>query len=205
MKIQSVVTGDIVNSTQLSTPESKKLLKLLEGIFKGYVYEFYRGDSFQVLVKEPEQSLRIALLCRTAAKSITESGTSDVKASIGIGQVAEKVKQLGTAKGEAFVISGRGLEELGPSGEKLTIKSQDEYLNISLELVADYVNSIFGRITSRQAKVIYELLQGSIQLDVVKQLKKSKSTISQHVSSGRWHEIEKIMAQFEALVKHINK
>ncbi len=33
--------------------------------------------------------------------------------------------------------------------------------------------------------------------------KKSKSTISQHASSGRWPEIEKILNQYELLVKAI--
>lgn len=203
MKIQSVITGDIVNSTRLGKANMKKLQKMLEAIFAGNNYEFYRGDSFQVVVPQPEESLRIALLCRSAAIGITGNEMSDIKLSIGIGKVDEKLTAPGTAKSEAFIISGRELEDVKSSGERIKIASPDVKVNISLQLIAEYVDSIFLRMTSRQAKVIYELLQGSLQQDVVKRLKKSKSTISQHASSGRWNEIEKILKHFEEIIKYL--
>lgn len=201
--ISAVITGDIVNSTQLQGPVLKKLLAKLKKIFEPNKYEFYRGDSFQVVMSDAKDSLKIALLCRASAISITESEISDVKLSVGLGYVDEKIKAPSMAKGEAFVISGRGLEELGSTDERLAIKSPDNYSNIAFEIVADYINSIFSAMTSRQAKVIFELLQGSQQQDVVKTLKRSKSTISQHASSGRWNEIEKLLEQYAELVKYL--
>lgn len=202
--MQAVLTGDIVNSTKLPPAKEKALVKLLEQVLKSYKYEFYRGDSFQVLVKEAGDSLRIALLCRTAAIGITENNEADIKVSIGLGEVNDRIKTLGSAKGEAFIISGRAFDELEKTGSRLVISTANTMANLSLQVVADYVNSIYSRMTSKQAKVIFELLKGGLQQNVVKKLKKSKSTISQHANSGRWTEIEKILNQYELLVKEIS-
>ncbi len=199
--MQAVLTGDIVNSTKISSTSEKALLKMLQQILQPYKYEFYRGDSFQVYMKETPDSLRIALLCRTAAISIKEKVETDIKMSIGLGEVSEKIKTLGAAKGEAFIISGRSFDELQKTNERLIISSANDTANIAFQVIADHVNSIYGRMTAKQAKVIYELLKGGLQQDVVKRLKKSKSTISQHASSGRWNEIEKILKQYQLLVK----
>ncbi len=201
--MQAVLTGDIVNSTKLPSVKEKALVKLLEEVLKPYKYEFYRGDSFQVLMKEAGDSLRIALLCRTAAIGITENNETDVKVSIGLGEVGSRIKTLGSAKGEAFIISGRAFDELEKTDSRLAISTASTMANLSFQIIADYINSIYSRMTSKQAKVIFELLKGGLQQDVVKRLKKSKSTISQHANSGRWAEIEKILDQYELLVKAI--
>ncbi len=202
--MQAVLTGDIVNSTKLSLAKGKTLVKILEQVLKPFRYEFYRGDSFQVLMKDAGSSLRIALLCRTAAISIAEIEKADVKISIGLGDAGARVTTLGSAKGEAFVLSGRAFDEMEKTTSRLVITSADVTANISFQIIADYINSIYSRMTSKQAKVIFELLKGNLQQDVVKRLKKSKSTISQHVSSGRWPEIEKILNQYELLVKTLH-
>ncbi|MEP7250943.1 MAG: hypothetical protein ABI683_01145 [Ginsengibacter sp.] len=203
--MQAVITGDIVNSTKLTLPREKALIKALEQALRPNKYEFYRGDSFQALIKEPGNSLRVALLCRSAAISITENNKTDVKVSIGLGEVEERIKTLGAAKGEAFIISGRAFDELEKTGVRLVITAANSMANISFQIIADYVNSIFNGMTPKQAKVIFELLKGGLQQDVVKRLKKSKSTISQHANSGRWGEIEKILNQYELLVKAMEK
>ncbi|MDQ6761734.1 MAG: hypothetical protein M3015_03785 [Bacteroidota bacterium] len=202
--MQAVLTGDIVNSTKLTSSKERGLVKIIEQVLSPFKYEFYRGDSFQALMKQPGDSLRIALLCRTAGISITDTTKADVKISIGIGEVKERVKALGAAKGEAFILSGRAFDELEKTSQRLVIVTANETANISFQVISDYINSIFSRMTPKQAKVIFELLKGGLQQDVVKRLKKSKSTISQHVSSGRWPEIEKILNQYQLLVQAIS-
>src|SRR3982750_360612 len=102
MHLQAVLTGDIVNSTKLTSVNEKRILKQLKSILLAGKHEFYRGDSFQVYIKDASQALRIALLCRMAAMAIPpdENGTrSDVRISIGIGSVKMPVKTLSAAKG----------------------------------------------------------------------------------------------------------
>ena len=206
MAIQAVLTGDIVNSTKLKKAVEKKLLSLLYTTLSTYKFEFYRGDSFQVYVTKPEEALKIALLCRTAAISISkneEIDLSDVRMSIGIGIVKTPVKTLGAAKDEAFVLSGRAFDELEKTATRLSISSGNNLANAGLAVIADYVNAIFKMMTGKQAEVIFELLKGQTQQEVAMLLKRSKSTIHQHVISGRWSEVEKLLQQYENIINQL--
>ena len=50
--LHAVLTGDIVNSTLLDPVAGKGLQKALKGALTSYLHEFYRGDSFQVYMKD---------------------------------------------------------------------------------------------------------------------------------------------------------
>jgi len=206
MNTYAILTGDVVNSTKLKARNEKALMKALRGILSPHKFEFYRGDSFQVYMKLPAGSLKLALLCRTIAISLSEeeaSGRYDIRLSIGIGTVQTPVKKLGSAKGEAFVLSGRAFDELEKEGRRLAISTKMPIANSGLRVIADYINSIYKDMTPKQAEVIYELLTGKSQQQAAVHLKRSKSTIHQRMNSGRWPEIERLLEQFENLIAQI--
>ena len=183
-----------------------RLLKILNQLLEQYLFEFYRGDSFQVYIKDPKSALRIALLCRSAAIGIATQGEkimSDVRISIGIGQVKSPVKSLSTAKGEAFLLSGRTFDKILKTGTRLSVSTENPLANEGLQVISDYINDIFKTMTSKQAQVIFELLKGKTQQEVAKKLKRTKSTINQHVSSGKWFQIEKLLNQYENIINQI--
>jgi hypothetical protein len=203
MAIYAVLTGDIVNSTTLNKANEKKLHKELPALFAGHNFEFYRGDSFQALVKEPAAALRLALLCRTIAISlpqVRENVSSDIRIGIGIGKVESPVKTLNVAKGEAFILSGRALEELSKTEKRMAIATTTPLANQGLQVIADYIDNIFEQMTAKQAEVIFQLLKGETQQAVAYKLKKNKSTIHQRVTSGRWPEILRILQQYENII-----
>ena len=179
---------------------------MLHTILSEYQFEFYRGDSFQVHITKPEEALKIALLCRTAAISISKNekiNLSDIRISIGIGAVKMPVKTLGAAKDEAFVLSGRAFDELEKTATRLSVSSGNSLANAGLAVISDYINAIFKMMTGKQAEVIFELLKGQTQQEVAKLLKRSKSTIHQHVISGRWNEVEKLLKQYENIINQL--
>ncbi len=199
----AVLTGDIVNSTVLTDDQEKKLISSLKALFSGHKIAFFRGDSFQVYVKDPQQALKLCLLARTMAISFMgEEGTvsTDVRICIGIGTVQVPVRQLNTARGEAFVLSGRKFEEMSISLQRMAIAVHDPLANEGMQVIAQYTNAIFESMTSKQAEVIYELLKGEMQKAVARKLKKTKSTVHQRLSSGRWPEIEKLLERYENIV-----
>ena len=206
MAIRAVLTGDIVNSTRIGKVNERKLIKSLQQVLAAHLFEFYRGDSLQIYIKEPKQALQIALLCRSAGMSIAQDevvAISDVRISIGIGQVNTSVRTLGNAKGEAFILSGRAFDEIVHTETRLAISTANSLANTGLQVIADYINAIFKVMTSKQAAVIFELLKGESQQQVAAKMKKSKSTINQRVSAGRWFEIEKLLRQYENIINQI--
>lgn len=203
MNLNAVITGDIVNSTKLRPEEHRKLVSALQKLMEPHKYEFYRGDSFQLVVKDGSKAMALILLCRATSIAISKATECDIRMSVGLGNAALPIKKLSTAQGEAFVLSGRVFDKLSDSSKRLAISiggKGKEAFSIGFESIADYIDSIFNSMTAKQAEVIVELLKGRTQQEVVEKSGKSKSTISQFVSAGRWPEIEKLCNQFEKLV-----
>jgi hypothetical protein len=208
MTLQAVLTGDIVNSTKLTAAKEAKLARTIINLFAIFnaKIEFYRGDSFQAYVKKPVHALRLALLSRAAAIKLFKEEKlvlSDVRISIGVGVVKAPVRSLKTAKGEAFILSGRKFDEISKTHQRLAISTTHTMANEGLQVMADYLNSIFNAMTGKQAEVIFELLKGETQKAVAKKIKKTKSTIHQRSKSGRWEEIERILQQYENIINQI--
>ncbi|MGH2564701.1 MAG: hypothetical protein ACRDE5_09315, partial [Ginsengibacter sp.] len=201
-----IITGDIVNSTLLKKPEEKKLLSTLSSVLKPYQYMFYRGDSFQAYIAEPKDALKIVLQMRAAAKRLSSESSlpvADIRASIGIGNVVKPVRNLETAAGEAFILSGRTFDEMSKSGKRLVIQSNNDSINLGLKIVANYADSLFALLTSKQAAVLFELLMERNQKETAKALKKSQPTINKHAQSAKWPEINNLIEDYKLFINQL--
>src|ERR1700704_5994059 len=108
MAVTAIITGDIVNYTMLDPAKAKILIRQLENISATEKIEFYRGDSFQVYMKNPVQALTQVFRLRAVARSIHPE--CDIRASIGIGEISSPLRALKTANSPAFVLSGRAFD-----------------------------------------------------------------------------------------------
>lgn len=202
MSTSTVITADIVNSTVLPKPAFQKLSKELETLLAPYKFEFYRGDSFQVYLKENEKALELILKIRLAAKRIVKDKRTDidVRAGIGIGRIQSPVKILKTSSEEPFILSGRSLDELKGQNTRLLIKSFDDNANFAFKTIARFVDYLLKDITAKQAAVIFELLMGHTQTEIAKKLKKSQVTINKQVHAAGWMEIESLLKDYSLAI-----
>ena len=205
--IQAVITADIVNSTGLPPDTIRKLMKQLQGKLEPNVHEFYRGDSFQVLVKSPLEALSLLLQLRLIALRMSPERSmpvTDVRASLGIGMVKTPVRSLKTATDEAFVLSGRSFDKMRPD-QRLVIQASEKNgtTNIGLRLLAHFLDYLFRRLTSKQAAVVYELIQKKNQVETARRLKKSQATVHKHAQSSGWPEMEKLLQEYSLLIDTI--
>jgi hypothetical protein len=199
----AVITADIVNSTRLSRPEYKKLVKNLTVILQPYQFEFFRGDSFQVFVKTPEAAFMVLLQVRTAAMKL--SGTSmplaDIRASIGIGSIKLPVKSFQTAAGDVFILSGRSFDKMQKEERLIMVcDEKNKAVNLGLKVVSQFIDYLFQRLTFKQAAVVHELLMDRTQIETAKRLKKSQATVHKHTQSAGWPEIEKLIQDYRNLI-----
>jgi len=204
--LAAVLTADIVNSTKLLPGQEQMLFqRLKQDVLKGYPFEVYRGDSFQVFIDKPKEALSVALACRGLAIQYNETPEMDfdIRVSIGVGDVILPVDDLGTARGEAFLLSGRLFDPLKLNGRRLVIGCGDPKADIAFEVMSDYVDSILRKMSAKQAEVIVELVNGSRQQQLAATLNKSKSTISQLAADGRWPELERLLHQYSALIEQL--
>ncbi|WP_233783215.1 HMG-box domain-containing protein [Flavivirga eckloniae] len=132
--ITSVITGDIIKSRTQVSPETwinvlKEALSFLS-TDKAY-WEIYRGDSFQIEIKDISSCFIAALYIKACIKSIHGL---DVRLAIGVGNKTYEGEQVTESNGEAFIFSGETLETLKKEKQNLRIKTNHSDIDHELNL-----------------------------------------------------------------------
>jgi len=207
----AVITADIVNSSLLGTANVNRLAERLKELInanQAKFLSFYRGDSFQSYIVDPYPAYKLALQMRTETKLFqTEAPEieTDLKISLGIGGIDIPVTNINNAMGEAFVMSGRGLDEFEKTGRKFIIKSENSTVNVALESISVFTDYLFSDLTIKQAEVLQHLLNNRTQIEIAKNLKKSQSTINRHVQALGWGEMEHLLDIYHQCIQKITQ
>jgi len=139
----SIITGDIVNSRDFPSKIWTKALKDILSTFgkSPNDWEIYRGDEFQIEVKNIEETLLVALQIKAFLKSIG----IDVRMSIGIGEKSFKTKRISESNGSAFVNSKVLFDTLKAQKINLAVNSDnpefDYEMNLMLKMASNFMNS----------------------------------------------------------------
>jgi hypothetical protein len=139
----SIITGDIVNSRKLLPKVWIGGFKLIfNELGKNPVdWEIYRGDEFQVEVKNPEEALKVALQIKAYFRTLD----IDARMSIGIGDKTFKTKKISESNGSAFERSGEVFETLKKQKINLAVNSGnanfDTTLNLMLRLCLTFMDN----------------------------------------------------------------
>jgi len=197
--IPAVVTADMVNSTLFSREETtlwlSDLLKMLRSnndfqwILKP---EIYRGDSFQGVLKNADEALRLAVFARAIMKSHAPS--SDLRIAIGIGKTEQITDHPGTSDGEAFRLSGHLADNIRNQKARIAIamKLPSEPLNSVLDLL----ETIIENWTVAQSEVVAALLLNKNITQISQTLSISQSAVSQRVMASNWWAVDHFLKTF---------
>jgi len=150
----ALITGDIINSRELQDQNLwleplKKKLKDWGNSPKSW--EIFRGDSFQLEIENPADSLMAALQIKALIKSLSlvevtkRSSPIDVRMAIGIGTKSHNSDRITESNGEAFVRSGEKFEQLKSELVTLAVNSPwtewNEEMNLFLRLAGTQMDS----------------------------------------------------------------
>jgi hypothetical protein len=104
-------------------------------------WEIYRGDEFQLEIKNPEEALLIAFQLKAFFKSIN----LDLRMSVGFGNKTYNAAKITESNGTAFIHSGEIFETLKKQKLNLAINSGailfDEELNLMLKLSLSFMDN----------------------------------------------------------------
>lgn len=208
MKTQAVITGDIINFTQLSAEKRKQLIEDTENLLKTWIEtqgnaEIFRGDSYQVLFEEIQKAITksIQLICWFKKHSDEQSKVYlSTRISIGIGEVSYRGKNVLNSDGEAFHLSGRNFD-LMQEEEFLSIHTNNEQKNRGIEIILNFVNKYIGNWTKGQSEVIFLLLEGKTQQEIAASLSLSQPSVNSRLKSAGWKEFEPVIKYISDLVQ----
>ena len=208
MEMKAIITGDIVRSEQIALDRRNLLIKVLRDIVdqlqkkSPMKMEMYRGDSFQIVVERPEASLKIASMIRAGLKSYSPTGTKEVwdaRISIGIGTTDYLGDSIVTSDGEAFKLSGRGLDAMDKN--RLAVSTCWHDVNEELDVGLAFADDLITGWSVHQAKVVYlSVAQELSQTSIANIIEKSQQNVSKMLKSAKESLLVRFLNRFETII-----
>jgi len=209
METKAVITGDIVRSELIALDKRDLLIQVLHQIVENLQdkspmrMELFRGDSFQIVVDSPEMSLKIASMMRAGLKSNTPKGSKtewDARISIGIGTIDYQGDSIVTSDGEAFKLSGRGLDTMEKN--RLAVNTCWQDVNEELDAGLAFVDDLITGWSVNQANAVYlSVGRGLSQANIASAIAKSQQNVSKTLTSAKESLLVRFSDRFEAIIK----
>lgn len=201
VKIISVITGDIVNSSNLDDSQKRIVQDSVSQLNHENILlkpKFFRGDSFQLAVK-PEIALIFALKIR--ADLIRRNKITDVRVSIGIGEISFWNEDVLLSEGPAFERSGKKLDKLKELEVRIAITTGNKELDEELETYCFLVDVLLRSLSTVQANVLFYKLDKIPQEEIGKLLKVSQPSVSKTLKAANWKAIEKFIKRYTQIIE----
>lgn len=191
--VYGVISGDVIDSIRFEGPDvGGRFQELFHGaldrvqsmFYDALVFdqvETFQWDSFQTVVSRPGVSLRISLNIYLELLQCDLSIPSRI--SLGLGAVEDPVDQRA---GEAFRLSGRGLEEI-KRGERFSLEFPNRVLGTEARLgwksAAQFLSSVMRSWNPRQARALTGWLKRYTQEEIARTIPPRDSNVpDDHVS-----------------------
>ncbi len=191
----SVITGDIIKSKHVQPniwlTQLKDALTFLEP--DKTLWEIYRGDSFQIELKNPQDSFLKAIYIKAC---ITMIKGLDVRMAIGIGTKTYSGATVTESNGEAFQFSGETLENLKKEKVNLKIKTPNKHLNRDLNLFFKLALIGMDSWTANSAEIVKKHIENpnTIQSELAHKIGISQDAISKRMKRANLEEILELNA-----------
>ncbi len=202
----AIITGDIINSRQTKNPPQwlTPLKKLLSSYGKTpKTWEIFRGDSFQLEVKKPEDALFAAISIKACIKSI-DMPELDVRVAIGIGAKTYNAPAITESNGEAFIFSGETFENLKKLRQNLAVKTRWEDFDAEMNLMIKLSLIAMDKWTSSSAEFVTISLKNKnlSQKELGDKIGITQSSVSERQTRAHYAEIMEMEHFFRNKVKH---
>ena len=208
MEIKAIITGDIVRSELIVMDKRYLLIKALRDIVDELQHkspmamEIFRGDSFQIVVEHPEASLEIATMIRAGLKSQSPKDTKtvwDARISIGIGTTEYHGDSIVTSDGEAFKLSGRGLDAMDKN--RLAVNTRWHDVDQELDVGLAFIDDLMTGWSVNQAQAIYlSVGKGLSQANIANIIAKSQQNVSKTQTSAKSNLLVRFLNRFETII-----
>jgi hypothetical protein len=210
-KVYAVLTGDIIGSSRLDDEKRQELYQTMQrascSLRQAFVQalplevDIFRGDSWQLLVAEPEKALRIGLLYRLEIKT-SFANRADSRFGLGLGRISflpgERVSQ---GEGPAFRLSGQALDNL-PAYSSMGLRLESWQHKGWAELLQScmvLLDALSRGWTPKQALAVYGALLGWTQGSIacLWQPRISQQTVAEYLQKAGWANVKHFLRFFE--------
>lgn len=199
----AVLTGDIVGSQELRESDRQQFQAYLQEAAASADLsthiEVFAGDSWQCFCQPSHSAIRLALTLRSHLLGKREI---DSRVSIGIGDYESlRPEKISLSQGEAFVLSGRGLQEM-PDEQRLAIQFSPRVPRPIQELAYANVlllDGLTSQWTSKQAQAVALAGTDLNQYELAEKFDPpiSAQAFGKHLAKAQWKLIKQVLQSIE--------
>jgi hypothetical protein len=200
----AVMTGSILDYDRLNTTIRAIVKERTRLMFARYSVDLVtlEGDSFQIVLKDPQNVIRMVLEMRAILKQLVHSQHPrgiEMRVSVGLGDHdAERIEM--SRYTQAWVRSSTGLDDLvarnGRMGVSTGIPKSDALIGATLRLL----DRVIASWSQSQASAIEYALQGLTQHQIAEKLHITQPSVNNRLKLAQWNEIEHIIKVWELFV-----
>lgn len=202
--MHAVITGDIINSTKVDPKIWLPILKdaLNKNGSSPTQWEIYRGDSFQLFIKDPYEALTIAIQIKAAIKTIK---TLDVRMAIGLGNIKHNSSKITESNGTAFIYSGERFESLKKEKLNLALKSDWPQFDTDINLFIKLALLIMDNWTESAAEMIKTTFENpdKLQSELGTIIGIKQNAVSSRLKRAAFEEISEMIRVYQLKLKEI--
>ncbi|WP_434560555.1 hypothetical protein [Pseudomonas sp. R1-6] len=196
------MTGDLIHSQSAGNTLAyiARLEKVLGQQEKRYQAkaDIFRGDGFQLLMSQPEQAFHCAIALRAALIEASPEGERwDARIAVGIGSARKS-----QTYGEAFVLSGQGLDSMKKN--TLAVFCNHQEFQERAGLVTEFVAAVLEEWTVVEAQTYaLHLIEETNQQTIAHSLGKSRVTINKALQRAQARLLDKYLASTSRWIKEL--
>ncbi|MBL4630645.1 MAG: hypothetical protein JKY14_05615 [Paraglaciecola sp.] len=200
--IVGVITGDIVDSQKIEPENYDNMLYTLERTFtelkerRDVTFEIYRGDAFQAIFSNPVDAVKSAVIIRLALKTAISS--FDVRQNVGIGGVTSRRSDIKTSTGEAFTLSGKGLDNIRSS--YIAVTTNNKQFQSKIGLLTKFLDAHLSGLTLIQSETLlcYLTSEDKSHEFIASSLSKTRSNTTKLLNAGHYQLIDEYSSYFDS-------
>lgn len=215
-KLYAVLTGDVINSSDIKGEEKDRLIHLLKEAFQvikkkstskkpSPSFDIFRGDSFQGVLADPAEALKAGLIIRTTLirnHSENEKTDWDARIAIGIGTIDYLPENISEGDGPAFRNSGPVLDELKGDYKFAITESSGRY-NHEFKTCCAFLDAVINKWTPPQAEIVYRLLLNKTKKKIGEELDISQAAVHYRVKAAGWFAIKEFLTRYETVIESV--
>jgi len=214
--LYGILSADIIDSTSLDEDSIIELKETVENCFNDVYdylsYDFWgrliKGDSIECCLKNPNETLRLALLLKCMIKwwaDNQECSTAlqqfGIRFSIGIGKMRIINQQKDIMDGEAIYIAGRNLDKISHSyfTSSFDMNSESREFSNLIDNNIKLIDEIINSLSAKQSTVVYLKLLKFTETEIARKLNISQSSVNNRLRLSRWKYIHQTLKLYESL------
>lgn len=137
----------------------------------------------------------------TEDASVKPKPKVDLRLSMGIGTIEYLKENVYKSDGQAFQLSGRGLDKMSKKSPHIILNTPIDYINEEFELHFSMLDILVSKWTTKSAEVINMSIRNMTQSSIAEQLNIKQSSVNQRIDIANWNAIEKLIIRFRSVIK----